>query len=152
MHQLLRRGDFIQLVPIGGRSTESNFVYDDHTASQQRNGQEDPQSTAPKAHPLNEKDQLVAGRDYHPRATNLLTIGPLFLIHLTSEPSPILSIFQIMWDREEYRVENSLHGVDGSGLPSNARRCYVVVVPCDTATGGSPNNIFRRSRTGEWEA
>lgn len=137
IHQLLKQGISIRLFPISRRGSKSkvNEIYDDYTASKQRENQKVLQLTASEGHLLDEKVQLVAGHYYRPEPTNFPTIDSLSLIHPPGEPSPILLIFQISRGEEVHNVnEAGLCKIERMGLPQGTRRYYVLATPDDIYT------------------
>jgi len=84
-----------------------------------------------EVHPLDkDKIQLQVDHYYRPTAKNHPTIDSLLLIRPEGEPSPILLMFQITHNEEEYDVnEVGLERIKELGLPPDTRKYYVAVTP-----------------------
>ena len=130
MHRLLMQEQTTQLFPIGGRQVKANFLYDDYTASEDRQNPMNLQLAKSNGRRLVERYRLQKNRYYRPKSKDFPAIDSLLLIHPPNEPSPILLIFQITWGGREHDVnEKGLRNINDLKLPRNTRRYYVVVTP-----------------------
>ena len=130
MHLLLRGGTSLPLSPIGGRTVQADFVYDDYTSSLEGENKNVLQLTRSGEYRLGGEVKLEVGRYYRLKAADFYPIHSLFLIHPRGEPSPILLMFCIGWNETEQTVsKGSLQRICGLGCPPDTRRRYVVVTP-----------------------
>ena len=132
VHQLLTRRKTIQLFPILGRRVGENLTYDDYAASGRQKRSMSLQLAESEQHLLPEGGALEEGRYYRPESADFPGIDSLLLVHPPGEQLSILFMFRITWDQDEHGVNaDSLRKIDDLELPSNARRCYVIVTPED---------------------
>ena len=121
MHELLRQGNTIQLLPIYSHLTSTEYKI-----------QKAIQLPESREHLLDEGEQLCVGHYYQLQTTDFSTIDSLFFIHPPDEPSPILLAFQIRHKTVcDVEVED-LRRVDRlSSSHTNIRKFFVVVTPDD---------------------
>ena len=133
IHQLLAGQRTIRLFPIHGRHEGVNLVYDDYTASEAGSNPTNLRLTNSEELALVEKTKLKKGCYYRPKSADFPAIDSLRLVRPRDEPSPILLMFQIARNQRDQDANmDGLFKIDGLGLPSNARRYYVVVTVGDT--------------------
>ena len=129
IHQLLKKGRYLFLTPIGGRLADRNIVYDDYgTASMTVNKliTLDPLAEAP----LTDGIALNPGYYYQPQISNFPTIGSLVLCPSVAGQPPILVIFQITYGVEDSAIKQvGLERIDQLGIPQNAEKVLVIVTP-----------------------
>jgi len=119
MHELLRQGNPIQLLPVYG-----------HLTSKEDKILKDIQLPESEEHLLDEGGELWVGHYYDLRTADFSTIDSLFFIHPPDEPSPILLAFQIRHNTacdaevEDLRRVNQL-----SSSHADIRKFFVVVTP-----------------------
>ena len=83
-------------------------------------------------HFLPEGGALEEGRYYRPESADFPGIDSLLLVRPPGELLSTLFMFRIAWDQDEHGVNaDSLRKINDLELPSNARRCYVMVTPED---------------------
>ena len=151
MHQLLRRGTVINLLPIGGESANTDFIWKDYTATKKGENPTVILLTPSEEYSLGEKARPVVGHYYRPRAADFPTIDSLLLVHPPSES--LLLAFRIMRDGTEDDVnEQGLRRIGELDFSWNTRRYYVVtprgVQPQMTASlehfkdKGDPGKVF----------
>ena len=120
----------IQLFPIGGRQAKANLIYGDYTAPKERQNPMNLQLAESTESPLVKVGDLEKNRYYRPKSNSFPAVGSLLLVHPPNEPSPILLVFQITWNRKEHNVdEDGLRKTDDLQLPLDTRRYYVEVTP-----------------------
>ena len=128
MHQLLRRGDPIHLFPIGGRSVQTDFFYDDYTSSREGKNKKILQLTGSEEHRLVAEARLDVGFYYRLDAADSHSINSLSLVHHPDQPSPTLLVFWFAWNKTELTLnEGSLRRICGFECPPDTHRCCVVV-------------------------
>ena len=132
IHHLFRQSYYLISAHIGrGTSTSPNFdVYDNYTPDRKWEEQELQLWTSrSEEYPLVEGIELQVDRYYRPAKSYLPTIDSLNLVHHKKiQPSPILFMFQIMYNKEKHVVkEFDMEKVGKLVLPLNTRKYYVVV-------------------------
>ena len=128
MHEMLKKGQIIQLFPVLGRRKEADLIYDNYAASNGRNNPTSLQLTRSEEYPFIEGHKLRRDRYYRVESTNS-AVHSLLLIRPPGE-LPILLIFRMIHDQGEYDANmDGLLKINDSNVSPKARRCCVVVTP-----------------------
>jgi len=150
IHDLLKQGGPVRLLPIYGYRSEADPVSEDHITSKEGGHQKVIQLPESGEHFLVEGDQLRVGQYYRLRAADFSSIDSLFFIHPHDEPSPILLAFQIRHNAVCDINEEDLRRVNGLNLPhTNVRKFFVLVTPNDIQPGIEALNAFSEGTGGQ---
>ena len=102
-----------------------NLVYNNYSATEEREGQVELEPPDMYSYPLEEEIGPEENCYYR---LDFPTIDSLLLIYPPDGTPPILLMFQITWSGRDAKVDD-LRRIDGLQLPSNVRKYYVAVTP-----------------------
>ena len=134
VHELLRRGDSIPLFLVRGRVAETEFIFDDYTASKEKKPHRIFQLPESEEYFLDEPTHPGVGRYCRTRPANFATIDALFFVRPPGEPSPTFFALQFARVEERDVKENELRRIIQLGhswTPDIETRAYFVVVTPD---------------------